>query len=563
MRKIRKDQKFGNWTLVKRIGRGGNGEVWSCTDGLQTCAIKFLTKTKPKAFQRFADEAIVLEENYKIEGIINVIEKNIVNTLEEVPYYVMPLGETGIAKMKNKPIEFIIDGIIQLAETLAELHSLRIFHRDIKPPNVLFLNGKFCFTDFGLVDYPNKKDISHNNEEIGAKWTMAPEMRRSSSNADLSKADIYSLAKTLWIFLMDDSKGFDGQYSFDSIISLKRKYNSHYTTPIDKLLSACTDNDPNRRYSIHEFITTLKDWKKLNSEFHSRNVAQWFEIQTQLFPTSIPNRVFWTRLEEIVNVLKTVCTYSFLNHMFMPRSGGMDLLNVELSVEEDCIELDFGYIVIAKPKRLIFESFGHDHHWNYFRLELDELRDSGVYVPSNDTIPYCQEHNSEIVSELAPGIYYNLDFIEYKHEYDSQYYITESARSVRRMFRGTYVIFNKSSPYNRDTSTYDGRHNKMNTDEFRAYIQKSVNFSKAESKSTTTDTDMDREEVSEANQREKIAMNYQNIYRCGWCGNIVNEQGNKLDEEEQNYSWRLLNKFGGQIVIKKNGYCCKHRWSSQ
>lgn len=35
---------------------------------------------------------------------------------------------------------------------------------------------------------------------------MAPEMRRESSTADVSKADVYSLAKTLWIYLTGNKK---------------------------------------------------------------------------------------------------------------------------------------------------------------------------------------------------------------------------------------------------------------------------------------------------------------------------------------------------------------------
>lgn len=41
-------------------------------------------------------------------------------------------------------------------------------------------------------------------------------------------------------------KGFDGQYSTESIIHLKKFYPDHYTTPIDNLLISCTDNDPSK-----------------------------------------------------------------------------------------------------------------------------------------------------------------------------------------------------------------------------------------------------------------------------------------------------------------------------
>ena len=41
-------------------------------------------------------------------------------------------------------------------------------------------------------------------------------MKRDPLNADGKKGDVYSLAKTLWMFLTNDSKGFDGEYSYYS-----------------------------------------------------------------------------------------------------------------------------------------------------------------------------------------------------------------------------------------------------------------------------------------------------------------------------------------------------------
>ena len=50
----------------------------------------------------------------------------------------------------------------------------------------------------------------------------------------------------------------------------------------------------------------------------------------------------------------------------------------------------------------------------------------------------------------------------------------KSARIVSRYFRGTFVIFPKSSPYNKDHVTYDARHDRMNSKKFRQYIEKCI-----------------------------------------------------------------------------------------
>ena len=482
-RKFEIGQRFGDWTLNEYLGGGGNGEVWKCINNKgEEGAIKLLKSVKSKSYSRFLDETSVIENNSDIVGIIPIIDKYLPEKItNSVPFYVMPIAQKAENKLKGKSIEKKIDAILQLCETFKEIHSRGISHRDIKPPNLLIYKSRLSIADFGLVDYPNKKDISFKNEEIGAKWTMAPEMRRESSLADGIKADIYSLAKTLWIILTENPKGFDGQYSTESILELRRFYPKNYTTPIDKLLSASTDNDPNARPTINEFISILENWKLLNKNFHRMNQEQWFEVQQKLFPTAFPNRVIWENINDIVNVLKMLCTYDNLNHMFFPSGGGLDLEDARLSIEEGCIELDFKLIDIVKPKRLIFESFGYNPEWNYFRLELDELKPSGVYKTEEGEEPYEVKYDNEEVSELYPGQYEDFDILEERSYYQELgYEIPDNARQVTRWFRGSFVIFNKRSIYNLNPSTYDARHNKMSTEEFRDYIQRNVNSFKKE-----------------------------------------------------------------------------------
>lgn len=479
-KKHKKDEIFGKWRLVQYLGGGGNGEVWKCIDSEgNERAIKLLKSVKEKAYQRFLDETSILSQNADIEGIIPIIDSYLPKEIEKsTPYYVMPVAELAEKVLKNKSIEEIIDAFIQITETLSKLHERGISHRDIKPANFLYYNDRFVLADFGLVDYPEKKDISVKSEEIGAKWTMAPEMKRESHKADGTKADIYSLAKTLWIMLTKNSKGFDGQYSPLSIINLRQFHKEIYTAPIDSLLTASTDNDPNQRPSASTFIEELHDWKVLNEDFHERNLEQWFEIQNQLFPSAFPKRVIWEDIHDIIKILKVICSYDNLNHLFYPSGGGNDLVDVRLSNEEDCIELDFQLISVVKPKRLLFESFGYDPEWNYFRLETYELQPAVPIEVEEGEEPYHKRYNYEAVSELYPGGYYPYHILEDRAYYAEQYPITEESRQLTRYLRGSFVIFNKRSPYNLEPSTYDARHDKMDTEEFRDYIQRQVDLSK-------------------------------------------------------------------------------------
>jgi serine/threonine-protein kinase len=463
--KVPQGTTCGKWSFDKRLGKGGNGEVWLAKYDGQTCAIKVLSKVAEKAYSRFRDEIKVLKENSDVTGIVPLLEAELPELGKGTPWYAMPVATPASDVLVDKGIPDVVSAIAEIAETLKVLHSRNITHRDIKPQNLLFLDGKACLSDFGLVDYPDKPDVTAKNEDIGPRWTMAPEMRRNASNADFKKADIYSLGKTLWILLTKQTKGFDGQYSAASSVGIRTYLGQKFTAPLDNLLSISTDNAPNRRPTISEFLNALREWQQLSRDQWAQDNVEMEMLQSRLFPATTPSRAIWEDIDAIVTVLNIVGSIPNFSHIFFPDGGGLDLHSVRKSHERGCIEINTGLTEILKPKRLVFEYFADEAHWNYFRLEADELAPSGAY---EEPPHYCRE---ELV-ELPNGLY--IDRVAWDaNEYQGEP-LPDDARLVCRYVRGTFVIFLKSSIYNYASATYDGRHAKMSTDEFRQYIQRSV-----------------------------------------------------------------------------------------
>ena len=204
-------------------------------------------------------------------------------------------------------------------------------------------------------------------------------------------------------------------------------------------------------------------------DFDEKNKKDWVNILSEIFPTGVPNSSEWTDLPTIVKMLKTIGSIDNSNHMFYPTGGGLDIEDANLSVETGCIEIDTGGLIdIVKPKRLIFNSFNAEPQWSYFRLETFELLPSGVYGKNENS----EEFSDEEVTELERGHYISRTY------WDQGVYqgmkLPSTARVVTRHFRGSFVIFQKTSTYNRTISTYDGRHNKMSDTQFRDHIQKSI-----------------------------------------------------------------------------------------
>lgn len=481
-RKIAKGQNFGDWKLKKFLGGGGNGDVWLAINSAnQEGAIKLLRKIERKTYSRFINEVNVIKKNSDIEGILPILDSYLPENPEnDIPWYVMPVAQTLESYLAEKHFEDIASAITDVAKTLFELHSRNISHRDIKPENLLVKDGKIYVGDFGLVDYPDKVELTSSGDVIGAKWTMAPEMRREGNKADGKPADVYSLAKTLWIFITKNKKGFDGQYHANGVNGLRNfsytvrkniitwfrdRRVSVYESPLDSLLEESTSDNPSSRPTMQVFIDRLSLWEELNNDWKKRNPIEWQELQKQLFPTTMPQRVIWEDLTDIARILDIIGSTPSLNQMFYPSGGTMDLEGANVGLELHTIELviDKRWVDLVRPQRLIFENFSSDTQWNYFRLETQSLEPTGignVYL------------GSEGLVEVEP-----LHYVD-RSSWDSGYYEDErlppSARLVTRHMNGDFVIFSKRSFYNLATSTSDGRHNQMAAEEFRNYIAQKV-----------------------------------------------------------------------------------------
>lgn len=466
---------FGKWTLLEQLGKGGNGEVWKAsTEHGELRAIKILIRGgTDEPYQRFCREIEILKRLGTPEGIVPLLDSCIPeNPKKERPWYVMPLAVPYMDEIDGKKPYEIASDFRSLAATLNELHIQGISHRDIKPANFLVLDGQVCLSDFGLVKLPDAEGITPPRRDVGAKYTMAPEMRRTPSQANGEFADIYSLAKSLWIALTRDNFGFDGQYYASSSVGLRNYMSAYYLTPLDEILSACTNHDPASRPSINRFIEVLEEWARINNDFDDRNGNEWREVAERIFPLGQPARAQWEDRRQICDILNIAASNKSLNHMFYPTGGGMTLLGANLAPESGMIELRVSdkMYEICCPERLLFESYAGKPEWNYFRLEL-----KGIYS-ALDGEPGEYLAHSEELTEIRPGIYASLD-VWFENEINGEP-LTDFARRVTRFSGGSFVIFSTSSTYNRDTSTYDARHNKMSSEEFRAYIYRNADRSR-------------------------------------------------------------------------------------
>ncbi len=483
---MKEKRLIGQYQIVDEIGSGGNAIVYKVksTDGRE-CALKQLHKNarnlkyrfhpKNKEMRvRFIDEITTICENHKdIEGIIPVI-----NFSKKDFWYTMPLAEPivkYITTLSASPRE-IVEGIVEICDTLFALHDKGISHRDIKPNNIYYYDGRYYIGDFGLVDLPDgDNNLTRSDKGLGAIFTIAPEMKRDPKNADGKKADVYSLAKTLWMLLTLDETGFEGTYDFfDSKHRLREFENlkKYHLVELEELLQDATNNTPELRPSIKDFKQRLIRWLEIENNYTESQISEWMFLNKYILKSS-GDSVSWRDRNEIIDILNKLAALPAHNHMLFSSKGGQDFIRASLAPEDGCIYIsdDCSTYNIVKPKVLHFERFKNNEEWNYLLLECDEL--SPIIT---DDFDY------EVLVEDYPANYVSAQYAQYGvYDYDSEVPLPADYKIVARYLRGKFLFVLKSGPYNRISSSYDGRHGQCTSEQFREYI-----FRLIESKNKST-----------------------------------------------------------------------------
>lgn len=214
---------------------------------------------------------------------------------------------------------------------------------------------------------------------------------------------------------------------------------------------------------------TDKEIEDQRRKFRDKNLKHWQGVEGVLFPDGVPKKEIWESHGDIIFVLNLIGKNN-LNHTFHPESGGLDLLGAGPSMEDGCIEiflLDEDAPTIVKPKRLFFNSFPGVPEWSYFLLETGEIAPSGVYES------LMEDTQSEELTRLPHGEYISRSYWD-EGEYNGEE-LPEGTTIVERVFSGSFVTFQKSSPYNRlnlpNFNAYDAFQNKMTAEEFRDFCE--------------------------------------------------------------------------------------------
>jgi serine/threonine protein kinase len=265
-RKVAGATVVGGWTYrsSRPLGKGGNGEVFEAERNGEIGAIKLLKPRSSNARKaRFRDEVDALRHCADIPGVISVLDADTDPPPGKQPWVVMGLARSLSAELTDAPtLRRVVEAVRDIAVVLNTMHSRGFSHRDIKPENLFFFQGCWTVGDFGLVSFEGKTGETTPNERIGPLFYMAPEMLNNAVSSDGKPADVFSLAKTLWVLATGQNFPLPGAYEVTHEAFRIGTYmpSALGSGALDKLIASATAFTPEDRPTMSQVCAELNAW---------------------------------------------------------------------------------------------------------------------------------------------------------------------------------------------------------------------------------------------------------------------------------------------------------------
>jgi formylglycine-generating enzyme required for sulfatase activity/tRNA A-37 threonylcarbamoyl transferase component Bud32 len=194
--------RVGDWVIEARLGEGGMGAVYrvhAVMSDRVVAALKILKATADlEARPRFVREAEALS-TLSHPAIVRVMAIGEDPTLG-LPYMAMELahGETLKERLQRGPLPLAeaLSAFAPLASALEHAHAAGIFHRDVKPANIVLRpGGGVKLVDFGIAMAQSWEALTASGH-VGTFSYLPPEIFRGQ-RADPQAIDVYAIGQCL------------------------------------------------------------------------------------------------------------------------------------------------------------------------------------------------------------------------------------------------------------------------------------------------------------------------------------------------------------------------------
>src|ERR1019366_8536306 len=248
--------RLGPYLLLDRIGEGGMGVVYLARDPEQrSVAIKILRPAvagDPNARRRLAREVETMRR-VRSPFVAEVLDTDVTC---ETPYIVtryVPGRTLDEVVTQEGPLSGarLIRVAAGLADALAAIHAAGVVHRDLKPGNVMLMNGDPVVIDFGIAQALDSTRLTMTGMFMGTPGYLSPEVIEGQQSSRAS--DVHAWGATV-AFAATGRPPF-GSGSYETIFYRIVNGSPDLTGvagPMLPLLRAALGREPSRRPSAEQ-----------------------------------------------------------------------------------------------------------------------------------------------------------------------------------------------------------------------------------------------------------------------------------------------------------------------
>ncbi|MFG2379084.1 protein kinase [Streptomyces sp. NPDC048504] len=249
---------IGRYRLVGRLGEGGMGRVYLArSPGGRPTAVKVINdhlRHDEHALSRFRREVETLG-TVRSAYTASLIDAE----LDTPPYWLateyVPGPTLHAAVVTNGPLPADLARVMlaALAEGLDAIHVRGVWHRDLKPHNVILSATGPQLIDFGIARTTGTSNLTQVGGAMGSPGFIAPETITGGETGP--GADVFALGATLAFAVTGRPPYGDGPFAAVSYRSVHGEIDLRGVDPgVAELIAACAQSDPGLRPTPHQIV---------------------------------------------------------------------------------------------------------------------------------------------------------------------------------------------------------------------------------------------------------------------------------------------------------------------
>ena len=258
-----KGDRLDDMTFIKSVARGGNGDLYLVRDDNEIVfALKVIRKPDNDDERNGIEQCRTVSSH--IPGLVPVVKTGKfadgrfycvmppADNLAQWPDYVPDTLAARIRRDGRISPNEVLEVAEKILTTIRDLHCAGLAHCDIKPENILFINGNPMLSDYSLLSDTEEHPAAVQRAPVGTIGYVPPEMLEYPGRYNPMACDLYAVGKLIYY-------AWTGT---DVIMfpSVSREIDLHEIGIMRPLYMKACSTSPNGRFkSAAEFLSAVSD----------------------------------------------------------------------------------------------------------------------------------------------------------------------------------------------------------------------------------------------------------------------------------------------------------------